>query len=59
MPPNSLSIAHMRRSLDFIGNVGLFGLQAARRVLVPPFEFQMILRQIEEAGWKSLPLVLS
>jgi phospholipid/cholesterol/gamma-HCH transport system permease protein len=49
----------MRRYLDFIGDVGLFALRAARRVLVPPFEFQMILRQIEEAGWKSLPLVLS
>ena len=49
----------MHRYLDFIGDVGLFALRAARRVLVPPFEFQMILRQIEEAGWKSLPLVLS
>jgi phospholipid/cholesterol/gamma-HCH transport system permease protein len=50
---------YMRRYLDFIGNVGLFALRAAQRMLVPPFEFQMILRQIEEAGWKSLPLVLS
>jgi phospholipid/cholesterol/gamma-HCH transport system permease protein len=49
----------MRRYLDFIGNIGLFGLRAALRVLVPPFEFQMILRQIEAAGWRSLPLVLS
>jgi phospholipid/cholesterol/gamma-HCH transport system permease protein len=49
----------MRRYLDFIGNIGLFTLRAARRVLVPPFEFQMILRQVEAAGWKSLPLVLS
>src|SRR5580692_3098748 len=49
----------MRRYLDFIGNVGLFALRAARRLLVPPFEFQMILLQIEAAGWKSLPLVLS
>jgi len=49
----------MRRYLDFIGNIGLFALHAARRALVPPFEFQMILRQIEVAGWKSLPLVLS
>jgi len=49
----------MRRYLDFIGNIGLFALRAARRVLVPPFEIQMILRQIEVAGWKSLPLVLS
>jgi phospholipid/cholesterol/gamma-HCH transport system permease protein len=49
----------MRRYLDFVGNIGLFALRAARRVLAPPFEFQMILRQIEAAGWKSLPLVLS
>src|SRR5580698_7096234 len=49
----------MRRYLDFIGNMGLFALRAARRMLVPPFEFQMILRQIEVAGWKSLPLVLA
>src|SRR5580658_4345764 len=49
----------MRRYLDFIGNIGLFAVHAVRRVLVPPFEFQMILRQIEAAGWKSLPLVLS
>ena len=49
---------YMRRYLDFIGNVCLFALRAARRVMVRPFEFQMILRQIEVAGWKSLPLVL-
>lgn len=49
----------MRRYLDLIGEVGLFALHAARRVLVPPFELQMILRQIEAAGWKTLPLVLS
>src|SRR6202453_2981492 len=49
----------MRRYLDFIGNICLFALRATRRVMVRPFEFQMILRQIEVAGWKSLPLVLS
>ncbi len=49
----------MRKFLDFFGNVGLFALQAARRALVPPLEFQMVLRQIEVAGWKSLPLILS
>src|ERR1700679_697789 len=49
----------MRGFLEFIGNIGLFALRAVRRVLVPPFEFQMILRQIEVAGWKSLPLMLS
>jgi phospholipid/cholesterol/gamma-HCH transport system permease protein len=49
----------MRTFLDFVGNLGLFALRAVRRVLVPPFEFQIILEQIEVAGWKSLPLVLS
>jgi ABC-type transporter Mla maintaining outer membrane lipid asymmetry permease subunit MlaE len=48
----------MRKYLDFAGNVGLFVLQAARRALVPPFEWQMILRQTEIAGWKSMPLIL-
>lgn len=49
----------MRRYLEFIGNIGEFALRATQRVLVPPFEFQMILRQVEVAGWKSLPLVLA
>jgi phospholipid/cholesterol/gamma-HCH transport system permease protein len=49
----------MRRYLEFIGNIGVFALRAVRRGLVPPFEYQMILQQIEAAGWKSLPLVLS
>src|SRR5713226_7116667 len=49
----------MRRYLDFIGNIGLFALRATRRALVPPFEFRMILGQLEVTGWESLPLVLS
>jgi phospholipid/cholesterol/gamma-HCH transport system permease protein len=49
----------MRRYLEFVGNIGLFALTAARRALVPPLEAQMILRQVEVIGWKSLPLVLS
>jgi phospholipid/cholesterol/gamma-HCH transport system permease protein len=49
----------MWRYLNFVGSVGLFGLQAVRRALVPPFEVKQILRQIEVAGWKSLPLVVA
>jgi phospholipid/cholesterol/gamma-HCH transport system permease protein len=48
----------MRKYLDFVGNVGLFVFEAARRALVRPFEWTMILRQTEIAGWKSLPLIL-
>src|SRR5260370_26804420 len=49
----------MRKYLDIIGNIGLFALRAARRALIPPFEFRMILGQIEVIGWESLSLVLS
>jgi phospholipid/cholesterol/gamma-HCH transport system permease protein len=49
----------MRTYLDLIGNIGLFALRAVRRAFVRPFEFRMILGQIEAIGWKSLPLVLS
>ncbi len=49
----------MRRYLDFVGNLGLFALRAARRSVVRPFEVRMILRQIELTGWESLSLVLS
>ncbi len=45
--------------LEFTGNLGLFAGRAARRAFVPPFECEMIWRQIGEVGWKSLPLVLS
>jgi phospholipid/cholesterol/gamma-HCH transport system permease protein len=48
----------MRKYLDFVGNVSLFVWEAARRALVPPFEWTMILRQTEIASWKSLPLIL-
>ncbi len=49
----------MRQYLDFIGDLGLFALRAARRAFVSPFEFLSIFRQIEVMGWGSLPLVLS
>jgi len=45
--------------LDFIGNLGLFTLRAARRAFLPPLEWFMIWQQIGEIGWRSLPLVLS
>jgi len=49
----------LRSYLDFIGNLGLFASRSARRVVRSPFEFRMIWRQIEEVGWKSLPLVIA
>jgi phospholipid/cholesterol/gamma-HCH transport system permease protein len=45
--------------LEFIGNLGLFALRAARRAFLPPFEWRMIWQQIGEIGWRSLPIILS
>lgn len=49
----------MSRYLNFVGEVGLFGLEATRRAVVAPFEVKQILQQTEVVGWKSLPLVLA
>jgi len=49
----------IQRYLDFTGKLGLFAWLAVRRSVLPPFEVRMILQQIEEVGWKSLPLVAS
>ena len=49
----------IQRYLEFIGEVGQFAWLAARRAVLRPFEFRMIWSQIEEVGWKSLPLVLA
>ena len=49
----------IRSYLDLIGDLGLFAALVARRAVLRPFELRMILSQIEEVGWKSLPLVLA
>jgi phospholipid/cholesterol/gamma-HCH transport system permease protein len=43
----------------FIGELGLFAIRAVRRAVVRPFEWTMIWREIDEVGWKSVPLVLA
>lgn len=45
--------------LDFVGELGVFSATAARRAFLRPYEFRMILNQIEEVGWKSLSLVIA
>ena len=49
----------MRQYLDLIGQLGRFAWLAFRRAFVRPFEWRTIWQQIEEVGWKSLPLVLA
>lgn len=48
----------MQQQFDFVGNLGLFTVRTAKRAVVPPFEWRQIWMQIEEAGWRSLPIVI-
>ncbi len=52
-------LSRLNAFLEFIGNLGLFTLRAARRAFLPPVELFMIWQQIGEIGWRSLPIVLS
>lgn len=45
--------------LTSVGEMSLFGLKALKDAFKPPFEWQYFLRQLEEIGWRSLPLVLA
>jgi phospholipid/cholesterol/gamma-HCH transport system permease protein len=54
-----LSHLFVNAFLEFVGNLGLFALRAARRAFLPPFEWLMIWQQMSEIGWGSLPIVVS
>jgi phospholipid/cholesterol/gamma-HCH transport system permease protein len=56
-PPVSSSLDAVNRFLEWFGDLGLFFWQVARAVVTPPFEFRELLRQLDEIGSKSLPLV--
>lgn len=43
--------------LEWFGNLGTFSWQVARAAVKPPFEFRELVRQLDEVGSKSLPLV--
>jgi len=43
--------------LEWFGELGLFFWQVVRAAVTPPFEFRELLRQLDEIGSKSLPLV--
>jgi phospholipid/cholesterol/gamma-HCH transport system permease protein len=59
------SIRHCRkvcwliRLIDFIGMVTQFGFRVVVDLLRPPLEVAQIVRQLAEAGSKSLPLVIA
>jgi phospholipid/cholesterol/gamma-HCH transport system permease protein len=42
---------------EWFGDLGLFCVRLSRTALVPPYEGQELVRQLDEVGSKSLPLV--
>src|SRR5437773_643325 len=42
---------------EWFGELGLFCWRMARAAVVPPYEFRELIRQMDEIGSKSLPVV--
>jgi phospholipid/cholesterol/gamma-HCH transport system permease protein len=55
-PVNSIWSA-INQFLEWFGDLGLFFWQVVRAAVTPPFEVGELLRQLDELGSKSLPLV--
>ena len=49
----------MIKLIEFIGKVSLFGVRVIVDFFRPPFEGAQIMRQLAEAGYRSLPLVIA
>src|ERR1017187_5234118 len=42
---------------EWFGNLGIFFWQVLRAAVTPPYEWRELVRQLDEIGSKSLPLV--
>ena len=47
----------LRNTFEWFGELGLFVLRIVRAAITPPYEGRELLRQMDEIGAKSLPLV--
>ena len=45
------------RFFEWFGNLGIFSWQVLKAAVTPPFEWRELIRQLDEVGSKSLPLV--
>ena len=43
--------------VEWFGNLGIFSWQVLRAAVTPPFEWRELIRQLDDVGSKSLPLV--
>jgi phospholipid/cholesterol/gamma-HCH transport system permease protein len=59
VPPtaSSASKGMIIEFLEWFGDLGIFFWRVARAAVTPPFEFRELVRQLDEIGSKSLPLV--
>jgi ABC-type transporter Mla maintaining outer membrane lipid asymmetry permease subunit MlaE len=53
------AMSMLRDFFKFIGKVSCFGVKALVGAFQPPLEWEFFLGQIEEIGWRSLPLILA
>jgi phospholipid/cholesterol/gamma-HCH transport system permease protein len=56
-PPAVSTKGAISQFLEWFGDLGIFFWQVVRASVTPPFEFRELLRQLDEIGSKSLPLV--
>ncbi len=53
------AVSKTRGVFEFIGEVGIFGFQAFRCLFSKKPEYGQIWSQLDEVGWRSLPLILA
>ena len=61
MPLPSITESAKRLSggfFDWFGNLGIFAWQVLKSGLTPPYEWRELIRQLDEVGSKSFPLVV-
>jgi phospholipid/cholesterol/gamma-HCH transport system permease protein len=60
-PPLSIAMSSTKNLviefLEWFGELAIFSWRVAKASVTPPFEFRELLRQLDEIGSKSLPLV--
>jgi phospholipid/cholesterol/gamma-HCH transport system permease protein len=56
-PRASSSKGLIHQFLEWFGDLGIFFWQVVRAAVTPPFEVRELIRQLDEIGSKSLPLV--
>jgi len=57
VPLESLILAQVNSFFEWFGSLGLFSWRVIRAAVTPPYEWRELIRQLDEVGSMSLPLV--